>query len=230
MTLMVLITCVLGISGVLLFGLTALYRSPFGDAHHIREAKNHGLSRARYWRNAGANAVMSVALVYGMTWLLQPYLFHEGPVPAWRAVVEGVAILMAFDFFYYLVHRYPFHEWRGYMRKVHSVHHIVRNPTAVDSLYQHPVEDTLGLTLLWACAALVRVVLGPVSIWAFGGVFLVYSMLNVVVHSGLDFRNSPLWLVSYLATRHNKHHVDMNGRNYASVTPLWDHVFGTEEP
>jgi sterol desaturase/sphingolipid hydroxylase (fatty acid hydroxylase superfamily) len=35
---------------------------------------------------------------------------------------------------------------------------------------------------------------------------------------------------TYLALRHNKHHVNMNGKNYASVTPLWDHVLGTEEP
>lgn len=230
MTLMLLLTGVLVLSGIALYSLTMLYRSEYGSAHHIREAKNHGLSRAKYWRNAAANAIGSLVLVYGMTYLLQGWLFHEGPVAVWRALVEGVAILMAFDFFYYLLHRYPFHEWRGYMRKVHSVHHIVRNPTAVDSLYQHPLEDTLGLVLLWACASLVRLVLGPVSIWTFGGVFLVYSLLNVVVHSGLDFRTSSLWLVSYLATRHNKHHVDMNGRNYASVTPLWDHVFGTEEP
>jgi sterol desaturase/sphingolipid hydroxylase (fatty acid hydroxylase superfamily) len=229
MTLMILLTAVLLIAGGLLALLTALYRSPYGATHHIREAKNHGLARAKYWRNAAGNAAMSVVLVYGLTWLLYPRVFHEGPVSVWRSLLEGVAILAAFDFFYYLLHRYPFHRWR-LLRRVHAVHHIVRNPMAVDSLYQHPVEDALGLSLLWACAAGVSLIGGPVSIYSFAWVFLVYSLLNVVVHSGLDFHSSSLRLLSYLATRHNKHHVDMNGKNYASVTPLWDMVFGTEEP
>lgn len=231
MTLMLLlITAVLLFSGALLFGFTALYRTSWGDAHHIREAKDHSLTPSRFWKNAGINAAVSLALVYGLSWLTMPFVFHEGEVGIGRSLVEGLAVLLSFDFFYYLVHRYPFHEWRGYLRKVHSIHHIVRNPIAIDSLYQHPVEDTLGLVLLWACAALVRVLMGPIAVVTFGWVFLVYSMLNVVVHCGLRFERGPMRLVGYLATRHNKHHVDMNGKNYASVTPLWDHVLGTEEP
>jgi len=228
-TLYLLITAVLLTSGAVMALLTRLSQSPFGAAHPIRQGKNHGLSPEKFRRTALGNSILSVVLIYGMTFLLEARMFHEGATGLPRILVEGVVILALFDFFYYLLHRYPFHEWT-LLRKVHAVHHIVRNPTAIDSLYQHPVENALGLVLLWACVLAVALVAGPVNAWSFGWAFLVYSLLNVVVHDGLDLRARPLRVVTYLATRHNKHHVSMAGKNYASVTPLWDRVFGTEEP
>ena len=229
MILYILLTGSLALSGVLISALTLLALSAYGTAHQIRQAKNHSLSPSRFWRVAVLNSALSVAMVYGFAYLFGPRLFQAGSVSVLRCIVEGVAILMTFDFFYYLVHRYPFHEWK-LLRRVHAVHHIVRNPSAVDSLYMHPLENVIGLGLLWVCAFLVGLVAGPVSVYSFGWVFLVYSVLNVVVHAGIDMKGPGAALFTSLATRHNKHHVSMNGKNYASVTPIWDLVFRTEEP
>jgi sterol desaturase/sphingolipid hydroxylase (fatty acid hydroxylase superfamily) len=229
MSLMLMLGASMALTGAFMAALAAVARSPFGEAHRLRKAKGHGISREKFLPTAVFNSVLSVALVFGLAFALEDRLFHSGPVSAMRCLVEGVAILALYDFFYYLLHRYPLHEWRT-LRWVHVVHHAAKNPTALDSLYLHPIENLLGLGLLWACAGAVRLAAGPVSTWSFGWVFLVYSLLNVLVHAGLDVKAGPLRLLSYLAERHTKHHVGMQGKNYASVTPIWDVIFGTEEP
>lgn len=229
MTLYVLLTAVLAISGGLIGVLTWITRSQFGADHQIRQAKNHSLPPGRFWGTAAVNSTLAIGMVFGFAYLFGGWLFTSATVHPVRAALEGIAILLVYDFFYYFMHRYPFHEWKT-LRKIHAVHHIVRNPSAVDSLYMHPLENFAGLGLLWLCTALVRVVAGPVSVYTFGAVFLIYSVLNVIVHAGLDLRGPGLGLFTHYATRHNKHHVSMNGKNYASVTPIWDLVFGTEEP
>jgi sterol desaturase/sphingolipid hydroxylase (fatty acid hydroxylase superfamily) len=101
----------------------------------------------------------------------------------------------------------------------------VRHPNAFDALYLHPVETFLGLALLIACTWL----LGPVHIATFAGVFFVYSALNIIVHCGLDFHFPPFLALSYLARKHDIHHTSMKGGNFASITPIWDILFGTAE-
>jgi sterol desaturase/sphingolipid hydroxylase (fatty acid hydroxylase superfamily) len=62
---------------------------------------------------------------------------------------------------------------------------------------------------------------------AFAAAFFVYSTLNILIHSGLEF---PHWLLSpinALTRKHHKHHSGQFGRNYASLTPLPDLLFGT---
>lgn len=229
MMLYVLTTAVLLFSGLLILGLTLLARSRYGHEHAIRDAKNHSIPPLRFWRTAAINSTLSMSMVYAFLYFAGPRLFiATGRSPLW-SLAEGIAVLLVYDFFYYLVHRYPFHEW-GILRRVHSVHHIARNPTAVDSLYMHPAENAIGLGLLLVVFASLAPLFGGMSVYTFGWVFFVYSLINVVVHAGIDFRGLLFAPFRSFATRHNKHHVNMNGRNYASVTPIWDLVFGTEEP
>ena len=229
MSLYLMLTLAIGLSGAALVGLTLLFHAPYGRKHRIREGKQYGTNASKHFvKVAIFNAIFSISIVYGLTYLLYPFLYLEGPVSPLRVVWEGAAILLLYDFFYYLVHRYPFHEWRV-LRRVHAVHHVVRNPSALDSLYLHPLECFLGLALLWACTGLVAFVVAPVSTYSFAWAFLVYSTLNVIVHSGMRMRMFPFSIVTYLATRHDNHHKNMKAKNYASVTPLWDRLLGTEE-
>jgi sterol desaturase/sphingolipid hydroxylase (fatty acid hydroxylase superfamily) len=229
MSLYWMLTFGVALSGLLMVVMTLAYHSAYGRERRIRDGQ-HGSANAKgFVGNAAVTSVLSVALVYGLTWALHPFIFHEAATSGGRVVWEGAAILLLYDFLYYLVHRYPFHEWRM-LRRVHAVHHVVRNPSAIDSLYLHPVETFLGLALLWACAGGLSLVTGPVSVYSFAWAFLVYSTLNVVVHSGLELRVFPLNLITRLATRHDTHHVNMKGKNFASVTPIWDRVFGTHSP
>jgi sterol desaturase/sphingolipid hydroxylase (fatty acid hydroxylase superfamily) len=228
MMIYLLISGTIAISGMMMIGLTLLFRSEYGTKNRIRDGKHGSAAAKKFTSNAVVNSIFSLSTVYGLTYLLAPYLYHEGTTSIFRVIWEGVAILLVYDFFYYLVHRYPFHKWR-ILRGVHAVHHVVRNPSAIDSLYLHPLETFLGLALLWACTGLVAVIAGPVSVYSFGWTFLVYSTLNVVVHSGLKMRIFPASIATYLATRHDKHHANMKAKNFASVTPLWDYLLGTRE-
>jgi sterol desaturase/sphingolipid hydroxylase (fatty acid hydroxylase superfamily) len=224
MSLYVMLSIVLALSGVLLIGLTLLFRMPVTDNHRIREEPVRTLKGREFWRIAAFNAVLSISMVYGLTYLLYAFLFYEAAASPWRMLLEGVGILITYDFAYYLVHRYPFHQWR-LLKKVHAVHHTVRYPTAYDSLYMHPLENAIGLVLLMLCTYLV----GPVSIYSFAGVFVIYSSLNVLNHAGLDLPFFPFRTLTYLARKHDQHHVSMRSGNYASITPIFDRLFGTAE-
>jgi sterol desaturase/sphingolipid hydroxylase (fatty acid hydroxylase superfamily) len=215
------------VAGVVMTALTMFYRSPASENRQLRQERTRPSGAADFRRRWALNALVSLGLVGGLTYGLYPYLFAEGSASLTRIAWEGLAILALYDFFYYLVHRYPFHEWK-LLRHVHAVHHVVKTPCAADSLYLHPVETSLGLGLLWACAGLVVVVAGPVSIYSFGWAFFVYSTLNVVIHSGLRLPAFPFGPINYLTERHQKHHVGMNAKNYSSVTPTFDLLFGTE--
>jgi sterol desaturase/sphingolipid hydroxylase (fatty acid hydroxylase superfamily) len=219
-----MLSVVLALSGAMLIGLTLLFRMPVTDNHRIREEPVRTLKGPEFWRIAMFNAVLSVSMVYGLTYGLYPFLFSEEAISPWRMLFQGVAILITYDFAYYFVHRYPFHQW-NLLKKIHAVHHTVRYPTAYDSLYMHPVENVIGLLLLMLCTCLV----GPVSIYAFGGAFVIYSLLNVLNHAGFDLPFFPFRTLTYLARKHDRHHVSMRSGNYASITPLFDRLFGTAE-
>jgi sterol desaturase/sphingolipid hydroxylase (fatty acid hydroxylase superfamily) len=219
-----MLSVVLALSGGLLIGLTLLFRMPVTADHRIREEPVRTLKGAKFWRIAIFNSVLSISMVYGSVYLLYAFLFYEEAASPWRMLLEGVGILITYDLAYYFVHRYPFHRWR-LLKGVHAVHHTVRYPTAYDSLYMHPVENAIGLILLMLCTFLV----GPVSIFSFAGVFFIYSLLNILNHAGLDLPFFPFRTITYLARKHDRHHVSMRSGNYASITPLFDLLFGTAE-
>jgi sterol desaturase/sphingolipid hydroxylase (fatty acid hydroxylase superfamily) len=224
MSLYVMLSVVIATSGALLIGLTLLFRMPVTDGHRIRQEPVRTPKGEQFWRIAVVNSVLSISMVFGLTYLLYAFLFYQAAPSVWRMLLEGFCILLTYDFAYYLVHRYPFHQWQ-LLRRVHAVHHTVRFPTAYDSLYMHPIENAIGLLLLMFCTFLV----GPVSIYSFAGVFVIYSFLNIVNHTGLDLPFFPFRTLTYLARKHDTHHVSMRSGNYASITPLFDILFGTAE-
>ncbi len=224
MSLYVMLSIVLALSGGLLLGLTLLFRRPVTENHRIREEPRRTPKDSNFWRIAVFNSVLSISMVYALTYLLYAWLFYEEAASLWRMLFEGVALLITYDFAYYLVHRYPFHQW-GLLKKVHAVHHTIRYPTAYDSLYMHPLENAIGLVLLMLCTFVV----GPVSIYSFAGVFVIYSGLNILNHAGLDLPFFPFRTITALARKHDRHHVSMRSGNYASITPLFDLLFGTAE-
>lgn len=215
---------VLLLSGVLLLAAKLAYHWPRLAAARIRPEPNRKLRGARLYRRVFANMMFSGALVFVLAHGTYPWLIAEGPLHWGRLLLHATLILLTYDFFYYLMHRFAFHEW-PLLRKVHVVHHAVRHPHAVDSLYLHPVETFLGIALLISCSVLI----GPVHPATFCLVFAVYSFLNILVHSGLDLPFFPFRALSYLARKHDVHHTSMKGGNYASLTPIFDKLFGTAE-
>ncbi len=215
---------VLLLSGTLLLVTKLAFHWSRLAGARIHPEPNRKLRGALLYKRVFGNMVFSGALVFVLTYGAYPWLISPAPTSAWRVVVDAVLLLLLYDFLYYLMHRFAFHEWKV-LRSVHVVHHKVRHPHAVDSLYLHPLETFLGLALLLSCT----MVVGPVHPLTFALAFTVYSFLNILVHAGLDIPVFGLRALSYLARKHDVHHTSMKGGNYASLTPIFDKLFGTAE-
>jgi sterol desaturase/sphingolipid hydroxylase (fatty acid hydroxylase superfamily) len=211
----------LALDAVLLGGLVWAFYSPRFADHRIQPGQAIKVPLAKRVRSAVVSSGISLAAIVGSTWFLHDALFYDRPTSFVVKVLQGGGILLVYDFAYYGLHRAM--HIKKVMRFVHGVHHRATNPSALESFYLHPVELLAGLGLLLASTRLV----GPVHEHAFIGAFFVYSTLNIVIHSGLDFRHPLLAPIDFLTKKHHVHHFDDFAKNYSSLTPLPDLLFGT---
>lgn len=224
MTLFTAILVAYAISAVVFGGLNSAYGWQGIDRYMISDDPHRSTSeRELYWRVA-LNGATSVTFVSLVTYFLGDSLVYRRPIPLWRHVLEGVTAVMVYDFAYYFMHRYPFHEWK-LLRGMHSIHHAARNPRVFDSLLLHPLETVLGLGLLFASLAVV----GGVHVHTFTAMFIAYTVFNILNHCGIAVPYFPFKALGYFATIHDRHHHSMLSGNYASITPLPDIIFGTAE-
>jgi sterol desaturase/sphingolipid hydroxylase (fatty acid hydroxylase superfamily) len=200
------------------------YRSPRFAEYRISDDPHRSIDEKQTWKDASLNAFVSIGLIVLVLALVGDKLVYEGATPWWVMLAEGVVAILIYDFGYYFMHRYPFHEWK-LLREQHAVHHAARNPTAIDSLLLHPIETAAGLLLFFGSIAVV----GGIHAVTFGVLFFCYTVLNVWNHAGLKFKRGPLRIIGILSEKHDRHHHSMLSGNYASITPLPDMVFGTVE-
>ncbi|MCA9681539.1 MAG: sterol desaturase family protein [Myxococcales bacterium] len=215
---------VLSISGVLMVLLHYAYASPLTDAIKIYPNRTKRLSFGHLARNILFNGLCSGGTVIAMSYGMRGLMFAEGETTIVAFLWDVLASLALYDLLYYFMHRFLFHEWK-WMRGIHLVHHTNKFPTAFESLYAHPIEIIAGVVLLMSCVAMV----GPISLWAFAVVFAVFSFLNLLIHSGLDFRARWLRPIAYLNRKHARHHASMRAGNFSSISPVPDMLFGTAE-
>lgn len=175
-------------------------------------------------RSVRINSMVSVGFMFGCTFAFADFLVYRGELGPWTIPLQVVSATLVYDFLYYAVHRYPFHEWKV-LRGVHAVHHKTRHPRGVDSMLLHPAETCIGLGALLISVALV----GGIHIYSFAVLFVGYTTLNVINHAGLAFAHFPLRTMGKLAVKHDKHHHSMRSGNYAFLTPIPDMLFGTAE-
>lgn len=198
--------------------------TPRFAAYRISDDPHRAIDERTLWRSAALNTMFSVALIFSSVYTLREHLFYEHDVPAWRMLLEAVTVIVIYDFGYYFVHRYPFHEWK-ILRAVHAVHHAAQNPRVIDSLLLNPIETFLGLALLFFSIFVV----GGIHLHTFAPIFIAYTTLNVFNHAGVALPFFPFKTIGVLAIKHDKHHHSMLSGNYASISPLPDYVFGTIE-
>lgn len=217
-----ILVVVLSLSGVFLAALSAFVDGAYHRRHKVREDRVPKVTAAEHRKSQVLNSIASTGLVFLVTNVAHGALFVDVARPWWRMAAEVLGVLLAYDLGYYLLHRFAFHAW-SFGSRIHAVHHRIRTPYARDSLYIHPLETIAGVGLLLACTWAV----GPISVWSFGGVFLVYSLLNIFIHSAFHLSFFPFRWLSALPAHHDAHHKSMKGGYYASITPIWDLVFGT---
>ena len=205
--------------GVLLFSMSTVYKlAP--ALRNFPQPEPH-LKGQRFWRRVVVTGLLSPVIAFGLTFILADQLVFTRPVPWWKMLGDVFLILFIYDFFYYFMHRYPFHQWK-WMQKVHAVHHQSHRPIPIHAMHLHPVENFAGLGLLIFTIWL----LGPVNIWSFAICFLVYSSLNILTHVGMDLKIPYL---SMLSRDHDAHHKNMRSGNFSTLSPLPDIIFGTHE-
>ena len=160
--------------------------------------------------------------------LVLPFCVTLASPAWWQVLLDIVLVLMFYDFFYYLMHRFWFHG-QGKMRQVHAVHHQARSPTYIDAHYVHPTETFLGLSLFFLSIAVMTVVLGPFHVITVVLLYVLYVQLNQVIHTRIDLHYFPYRLLTWITAKHHKHHENMHKGNYATITLLYDKMFGTYE-
>lgn len=202
-----------------------VYRTPrFAD---LRLVPGPGMQVA--WANRVRTtlvvSVMSLTIVFGSVWLMGDAVFTEAEQPWWWKLLTVAAIVLVYDFMYYAGHRTMHHP--VLFKRVHGIHHRARNPSSVESFYQHPLELVVGLSLFFGTTVLMRLVLGPIHVHAFALLFFLYSQLNILNHAGFETRMRGLRWFDWLSQIHHVHHYDDPDKNFATITLLPDLLFGT---
>ena len=193
-----------------------------------RETDRTKLAKARFKKSVKASnqAGLYTNLAFYVTVL--PFSISLESRPFWQSLVHIVAVLMGFDFFYYLTHRFLFHGKA--LRKVHSLHHQALKPTYIDALYVHPLETFIGLVLFLFSIPLVAFVVGsPLNAFAMAVATLIFTQVNTLNHTYVNLPRFPFKTVDWVTSIHAAHHVDMNRGNFATLTMVYDWLFGTLE-
>jgi sterol desaturase/sphingolipid hydroxylase (fatty acid hydroxylase superfamily) len=193
-----------------------------------READAKKLARERVRRGVAASNRAGLATNAFFFVAVLPFCLTLAPRPLWRHVVDAVVVLLVFDLLYYLTHRFLFHG--RLLRKVHALHHEARTPTYIDALYVHWLETTIGLVLFLGSIPLVAALAGaPLSAFSMAVATLLFTQLNTINHTFINLPEFPFRWLSRITWIHAAHHVDMNRGNYATLTMLYDRLFGTYE-
>jgi sterol desaturase/sphingolipid hydroxylase (fatty acid hydroxylase superfamily) len=208
----------------LAFRVTPLQR--MRELNH--EADRIKLSKKRFRAAVKVNNKAGLITNVVFYFAILPWCVDLAPRPLWRHAVDLVVVLMVFDFFYYLTHRFLFHGKP--LRKIHALHHQARTPTYIDALYVHPVETTIGLVLFLGTIPLIAAITGgPLNAFSMAVAALIFTQVNTINHTYVNLPYFPYKTLDWVTSIHAAHHVDMNQGNYATLTMLYDWLFGTLE-
>lgn len=159
-----------------------------------------------------------------------PFCLTLDPQPWWRFARDVVLILFVYDFFYYLAHRFLFHDegfFGGPLLWVHAVHHRQHNPCRGDSSFIHPLEVAIGLGLYVGTVAALSLVLGPFHVATVVVTWVAFSQINLHNHDLWEIDRFPFRYLSLVAKMHHNHHARFTGGNFATISLLYDWMFGT---
>ena len=156
-----------------------------------------------------------------------PFVVTLAPQHVAHVLRDVVLVLMLYDLAYYLTHRFVFHG--PLMREVHAVHHQARSPSHIDAQYVHPLETFIGLALFVGTIAGLAPLLGRFHVAAVAASFLLFTQLNILNHTKVVLPEFPYRLLTWISAKHALHHQSMRKGNYATITLLYDRLFGTFE-
>jgi len=146
--------------------------------------------------------------------------------PLWQRILAGLVVgEVGFYWGHRWTHEIPF-LWR-----FHSIHHSAEHVYFLISSRAHPVDNVF----IRLCGLIPAYILGVASPLTPTGslvpvlIVLIATMWGFFIHSNLRLRLGPLeWLIATPAFHHWHHTLrEPLDRNYASMLPLMDRIFGT---
>lgn len=215
---------ILAFAGVLMAFLMWAVHSEQYKQYRIRTPKTYRIPKSKKYKNVALNMLQSVIIIFGVLYTFQDFLVYEDGTKEVSGILvlgEVLAALLLYDFLYYFMHRGSHNP--KVMKFVHGTHHYVRFPTALESIYVHPIEGAAGLLLLMFSIGVV----GPVSVLSMTIIFFIHTTVNILVHSNLELPHPIFRLFNFWALKHDIHHGKHLNKNYASITPFWDFLFDT---
>jgi sterol desaturase/sphingolipid hydroxylase (fatty acid hydroxylase superfamily) len=115
------------------------------------------------------------------------------------------------------------------LKKVHSVHHEYRDPSAWAAFSFHPIEGIVQAMILPLLVIWIPIHVGALLIF-----LILMSLTGVLNHTGLElfpsyFAEHPMgkWLIS--ATHHHQHH-QLYAWNFGLYFTFWDRWMRTQSP
>lgn len=188
------------------------------DKTKLAQEKYRPVISANHRVGAISNLVFFVAIA--------PFCTTTAPATLWQLPLHIFLVLMVYDFFYYLMHRFLFHG-DGYFRKIHALHHQARSPTYIDAHYVHPLETFMGLNLFLLMFPLLYPLLGAMHAVTVALCYIIYVQINQINHCRIELPFFPFKTLSWISAKHAVHHRDMHKGNYATITLLYDKLAGT---
>ncbi len=178
-------------------------------------------NRSKFWGLVTQLVIFIVIMPFCLTLESQPW---------WQILLDVFIILMVYDFFYYMVHRFLFHDGGfgpGPLIWVHSVHHQQKNPCRMDSNYLNPIETCMGLGLYGVCVGVLGAVMGDFHLITIIVTCIAFSEINQHNHDLMKADRFPFKYLKYMSFMHHVHHARFTAGNYATITLFYDWLFGT---
>jgi sterol desaturase/sphingolipid hydroxylase (fatty acid hydroxylase superfamily) len=188
------------------------------------------MEKPNYAANQKMNRKWGVFFQLAIFGAIMPFCLTLDPQLWWRVLRDIVVILMFYDFVYYLTHRFLFHDgglFGGPLMWVHAVHHRQHNPCRWDASYIHPLEVAMGLGLYVGTIALFAAVFGRFHVATIVLTWIAFTEINLHNHNLWQSDRFPFRYLNYLSKMHHNHHARFTGGNYATISLLYDWMFGT---
>ncbi|MAC60149.1 MAG: sterol desaturase [Novosphingobium sp.] len=224
----------LGIIAMVLLGKAIAFAVPTlrTEAKRNSDAYARKMEKPSYAGNQKWNrkwAILFLVIIFGG---VLPFCLTAEPQPWWRVARDIVVILMFYDFFYYLTHRFLFHDsallgGAGPLKWMHAIHHRQHNPCRGDSSYIHPLEVAIGLGLYVASIAVLAALMGQFHVVTVVITWIVFNQINLHNHDLWETDRFPFRYLNYVSVMHHHHHARFTGGNFATITLLYDWMFGT---
>jgi sterol desaturase/sphingolipid hydroxylase (fatty acid hydroxylase superfamily) len=226
------IIAAIGIAAATFLGKQLLLLVPeFRHAHGMnKNAYDQKMQRPNYAANQKWNRKWGLFYWVAIFALILPFCLTSQPQPWWQVMLDIVVILMFYDFFYYLVHRFLFHDGGflgGPLMWVHAVHHRQHNPCRGDSSYIHPLEVALGLGLYVASIFVLSRFMGNFHVVTIIITWIAFSQINLHNHDLWEVNRFPFKYLNTMSQMHHNHHAKFTGGNFATISLLYDWMFGT---